>query len=137
MFFTEIDKLLPLTDSQFKLLGRISKPYKKAMGFSHYMPIEYAEAIKQICETLNKTNPKRMFIYSSGHLSNEAAFFIQYFSRLYGITNICNVNCLTHQASYIGMQSTIGKETATIEFEDLEKSDLIFAIGADTNLVLE
>src|SRR5690606_26068325 len=87
--------------------------------------------IKKTVTVLKKTEPDRTFFYSSGRSSNEAAFLLQLFVRIYGTNNIINCSYYCHQASGVGLGSTIGTGTATIQLDDLESSDLIFVIGAN------
>ena len=56
---------------------------------------------------------------------------MQLFARLYGTNNVNNCSFYCHQASGVGLNSTIGSGTATLELEDLKKSDLFFVFGAN------
>src|SRR5690606_10803001 len=76
-------------------------------------------------------DPEHTFFYASGRSSNEAAFSMQLLARLYGTNNVNNCSYYCHQASGVGVTSTIGTSTATIRYEDLEKADLIFVFGAN------
>ncbi|MCF6268630.1 MAG: FdhF/YdeP family oxidoreductase [Melioribacteraceae bacterium] len=111
--------------------GRINSPLYKAEGDSHYSVISWEQAIKKIVNQFKVTPPERSFFYSSGRSSNEAAFLLQLFARMYGTNNINNCSYYCHQASGVGMGATIGTGTATVQLEDLEKADLIFVIGAN------
>ncbi len=111
--------------------GRLNNPLFKAKGDSHYTAISWEETIKRIVNKFRSTSPDRTFFYSSGRSSNEAAFLLQLFARNYGTNNISNCSYYCHQASGVGMGSTIGTGTATIQLDDLEKADLIFVIGAN------
>ncbi len=111
--------------------GRLNNPLFKAKGDSHYATISWEDAINRIVNKFKSTRPDRTFFYSSGRSSNEAAFLLQLFARNYGTNNISNCSYYCHQASGVGMGSTIGTGTATIQLDDLEKADLIFVIGAN------
>ncbi len=111
--------------------GRLNTPLYKAEGDSHYSIIPWDQAIEKIVNLFKATAPERSFFYSSGRSSNEAAFLLQLFARIYGTNNINNCSYYCHQASGVGMGSTIGTGTATIQLKDLEKTDLIFVIGAN------
>src|SRR5690606_16057546 len=63
--------------------------------------------------------------------SNEAGFLLQLMARLYGTNNVNNCSYYCHQASGVGLQSSIGSGTATIQLADLEKADLVFLIGGN------
>jgi len=56
---------------------------------------------------------------------------LQLFARLYGTNNINNCSYYCHQATSVGLASTIGSGTATVELADLELTDLVFVIGAN------
>ena len=87
--------------------------------------------MEKINITLQQTDPDRTFFYSSGRSSNEAAFLLQLFVRVYGTNNINNCSYYCHQASGVGLSATIGTGTATVVLEDLRKSDMIWVIGAN------
>jgi anaerobic selenocysteine-containing dehydrogenase len=89
------------------------------------------DALEKIIKRLRTTSPDRSFFYSSGRSSNEAAFLLQLFVRAYGSNNINNCSYYCHQASGVGLDSTIGSGTATIVLEDLKQSDMIWVIGAN------
>tara|TARA_B100000315_G_scaffold253559_1_gene292591 strand:+ start:10553 stop:12712 length:2160 start_codon:yes stop_codon:yes gene_type:complete len=111
--------------------GRLNTPLYKAKGDSHYSTISWEQALEKIVTKFKTTAPERTFFYSSGRSSNEAAFLLQLFARIYGTNNINNCAYYCHQASGVGIDSTIGTGSATIQLEDLEKADLIFVIGAN------
>ncbi|MEI6575868.1 MAG: FdhF/YdeP family oxidoreductase [Bacteroidota bacterium] len=111
--------------------GRLNNPIYKAEGQTHYVPISWEQALEKIATRIMSTKPERSFFYSSGRSSNEAAFLLQLFGRAYGTNNIHNCSYYCHQATGIGMNSTLGTGTATLELQDLEKADLIFVIGAN------
>ena len=77
------------------------------------------------------TVPDRSFFYSSGRSSNEAGFLLQLLARVYGTNNINNCSYYCHQATSVGLSTTIGSGTATVELEDLSGCDLVFVIGAN------
>jgi len=112
-------------------LGRLNNPIFKADGDSHYATISWEKAIEKIANKLKQSPPERSFFYSSGRSSNEAAFLLQLFARLYGSNNINNSAYYCHQASGVGISSALGTGTATLVLEDLKKTDLIFVIGAN------
>ncbi|PLX04528.1 MAG: histidine kinase [Marinilabiliales bacterium] len=111
--------------------GRINSPLYKSKGDTHYGEISWEMAMDKIIQKFKNTSPERSFFYSSGRSSNEAAFLLQLFARLYGTNNVNNCSYYCHQASGVGMSSCIGSGTATIQLKDLSKADLIFVIGAN------
>ncbi|PCJ81125.1 MAG: histidine kinase [Flavobacteriales bacterium] len=126
-----IEELKKLSGRELEQLGRFNYPLYKKEGDKHYSPINWDEALSKIINKLKETDPNRTFFYSSGRSSNEAAFILQLFVRLYGTNNINNCSYYCHQASGVGLNATIGSGTATIELSDLKNSDLIFVIGAN------
>ncbi|NNC54780.1 MAG: molybdopterin-dependent oxidoreductase, partial [Pseudomonadales bacterium] len=63
--------------------------------------------------------------------SNEAGFVLQLLARVYGTNNVNNCSYYCHQATGVGLASTIGSGTATVELDDLDTCDTIFVIGAN------
>lgn len=126
-----VDELAALSGKQLEDLGRLAHPLYKAAGDKHYQCISYPEALDKISQRLLQTNPQRAFFYGSGRSSNEAAFLLQLFARLYGCNHINNCSYYCHQASGVGLNATIGTGTATIQYGDLHKADLIFVLGAN------
>ena len=111
--------------------GRLNTPLYKAEGDSFYSTVSWDDALDKIANRFKETTPDKSFFYSSGRSSNEAAFLLQIFARIYGSNNINNTSYYCHQASGVGITSTLGTGTATIVLEDLEKVDLIFVIGCN------
>jgi len=124
----EIKKLKP---RELEMLGRLNNPLYKNTGDKHYTVISWEEAYSKIVETLIRTDADDVFFYASGRSSNEAAFVLQLFARLYGTNNVNNCSYYCHQASGVGLNSIIGSGTATLELDDLKQSDLIFVFGAN------
>lgn len=120
-----------LSGKQLEDLGRLTMPLYKAAGDSHYRPINYDEAVQICTDRLRKTSPDRSFFYASGRSSNEAAFLLQLLARLYGTNNVNNCSYYCHQASGVALAESIGTGTATVQYSDIEKADLIFVFGAN------
>ncbi|MBC6905806.1 histidine kinase [Saccharophagus sp. K07] len=126
-----IADLSQLSGKQLEDLGRLTMPLYKAAGDSHYRPMDYDEALQICADRLRKTSPERSFFYASGRSSNEAAFLLQLLARLYGTNNVNNCSYYCHQASGVALGETIGTGTATVQYGDIEKADLIFVFGAN------
>lgn len=132
-FFTDnsIEKLKTLSGRELERLGRINDPLYKSKDDTHYRIISWEEAMEKITARFKATSPDRSFFYASGRSSNEAAFILHLFARLYGTNNVNNCSYYCHQASGVAMSGMLGTGTATIQLEDLKNSDLIFVIGAN------
>jgi molybdopterin-dependent oxidoreductase alpha subunit len=128
---TKIEAIRQIKPKDLERLGRLDNPIYKRPKDAYYVPITWADAYEKLIAKFKATNPNRSFFYSSGRSSNEAAFVMHLFSRLYGTNNVNNCSYYCHQASGVGMAGMLGTGTATIELADLKKSDLIFVIGAN------
>jgi molybdopterin-dependent oxidoreductase alpha subunit len=126
-----ISDLRALRPMELERLGRLNYPMIKKKGGTHYEPLSWEDSLERIITKLKATNPERSFFYSSGRSSNEAAFLLQLFVRLYGTNNVNNCSFYCHQASGVGMGTTLGVGTATVDLEDLKHADMIFVIGAN------
>lgn len=120
-----------LSAHELEHLGRLGHPLHKPAGSNHYKEVSWDWALDYSAQQFKSTDPQRTFFYSSGRSSNEAGFLLQLFARVYGTNNVNNCSFYCHQATAVGLGSTIGTGTATIELEDLGGSDLIFVIGAN------
>lgn len=131
-FFTRsIKELGMLSGKQLEDLGRLATPLYKKAGDEHFTIIYYDQALTLLVEKLLATNPQRSFFYASGRSSNEAAYLLQLVARLYGTNNINNCSYYCHQASGVGLTETLGTGTATVQYDDLNKADMIFVFGAN------
>ena len=119
------------TPRQLETSGRLIQPVLYEQGKSHYKTITWTEAFTKISDKLRALKPEETFWYFSGRSSNEAGFLLQLFARVYGTNNVNNCSYYCHQASGVGLQTTLGTGTATIVLEDLDKCDTIFIIGGN------
>ena len=116
---------------QLERAGRLVNPMLCESESSYYKEISWEYALERIADQLKSTEPESSFFYASGRSSNEAAFLLQLFARIFGTNNVNNCSYYCHQASGVGMSNTLGTSTATIQLEDLDNADLIFLIGAN------
>lgn len=127
----DLTKLLTLTPKQAEDAGRIAFPLVLPPGEQHFRPISMDTALKTIADKLKECDPERVAFYSSGRSSNEAAFLLQSFARLYGTNHVMNCSYYCHQTSGVGLKMTLGVGTATVELEDLARCDLVVLLGAN------
>ncbi len=120
-----------MTPRQLEHSGRLVQPVVYRRGADHYEPIRWEDAFRRIAEKLGSIRPDESFWYFSGRSSNEAGFLLQLMARLYGTNNVNNCSFYCHQASGVGLQSSIGSGTASIVLDDLEHADLVFVIGGN------
>jgi molybdopterin-dependent oxidoreductase alpha subunit len=116
---------------EMERLGRLNTPLFKARDSDRFAPVTWEWAFEHAAQRFAETSADRSFFYSSGRSSNEAGFVLQLLARAYGTNNVNNCSYYCHQATSVGLGSTIGTGTATVELDDLEKCDLIFVIGAN------
>ncbi len=110
--------------------GRLTEPMVLRPGATHYAPIAWDEAFDLIAETLNGLgSPDEAMFYTSGRLSNEAAFLLQLFSRAYGTNNLPDCSNMCHESSGSGLGETLGIGKGSVSLDDLHESDLIFVVG--------
>ena len=126
-----ISELNAWSSFQLERVGRLVNPIICEPENSHYREIAWEYALERIVDQLKLTKPENAFFYASGRSSNEAAFLLQLFARIFGTNNVNNCSYYCHQASGVGMSNTLGTGTATIQLDDLDNVDLVFLIGAN------
>ena len=126
-----VSHLRELSPRALESCGRLVEPLLHVRGESGYRPINWNEALTRVTDKLTKTLPDETFWYFSGRSSNEAGFLLQLFARMYGTNHINNCSYYCHQASGVGLTSSVGSGTATIVLDDVESADLVFVIGGN------
>ena len=126
-----IPQLQAFSPRELESCGRLVQPVLRTEGDDYYRPITWDDAFGRLAARLRALSPNETFWYFSGRSSNEAGFLLQLFARLYGTNNVNNCSYYCHQASGVGMQSSLGTGTATITLEDVEHADLVFVIGGN------
>ncbi|TWU67681.1 FdhF/YdeP family oxidoreductase [Crateriforma conspicua] len=126
-----IESLQRLTPRELEYLGRLVHPVRYRRGQSHFETITWEQAFDTIVGKLREVTPDETFWYFSGRSSNEAGFLLQLMARLYGTNNVNNCSYYCHQASGVGLNSSVGSGTATIQLEDLEHADCVMLIGGN------
>jgi len=126
-----IAQLRAFSPRALEACGRLVQPVLYERGQDYFQPLPWDEALRRIVGRLQQRAPKETFWYFSGRSSNEAGFLLQLFARLYGTNNVNNCSYYCHQASGVGLASSVGSGTATVVLDDLEHSDLVFVIGGN------
>tara|TARA_E500000305_G_scaffold111420_4_gene123945 strand:- start:383117 stop:385333 length:2217 start_codon:yes stop_codon:yes gene_type:complete len=126
-----IDQLRSFNSRKLEYSGRLTEPLLLSPGEKHYKPISWDAALDLVVDRLKAAGPERAFYYASGRSSNEAGFLFQMMSRLMGTNYVNNCSYYCHQASGVGLGSSIGTGAGTIKLEDLEHTDLYILIGAN------
>jgi molybdopterin-dependent oxidoreductase alpha subunit len=126
-----VAQLASFSPRELETCGRLTQPMLHESGTSHYRPISWDDAMGRIITRLRQTLPDETFWYFSGRSSNEAGFLLQLFARLYGTNNVNNCSFYCHQASGVGMSTSLGTGTATIVLDDLAGADMVFVWGGN------
>lgn len=132
-FFAQygFNELKALSPREMEECGRLVQPIYAGPEDKGYRVISWEEALGKLAEKLKAAGPERSFFYASGRSSNEAGFLLQLFARLFGTNYVNNCSYYCHQASGVGLGSSIGVGTGTIRLDDLDKTDLYILIGAN------
>ncbi len=123
--------LRELDGYEIEHLGRLAAPIYKPKDSDSYQAIDWNEALNLAAARFKAATPQRSFFYSSGRSSNEAGFILQLLARAFGTNNVNNCSYYCHQATGVGLGSTIGTGTSTVELEDLDRCDFVMVIGAN------
>jgi molybdopterin-dependent oxidoreductase alpha subunit len=126
-----VPQLQAFSPRELESCGRLVQPVLLEAGSQYYQPISWDDALSRIVRRLKSLTPDETFWYFSGRSSNEAGFLLQLFARLYGTNNVNNCSYYCHQASGVGLQSSLGTATATVTLEDVEHADCVFLIGGN------
>ncbi|NRA68050.1 MAG: FdhF/YdeP family oxidoreductase [Pseudobacteriovorax sp.] len=126
-----LSELANYTPKQMEDLGRLTFPIFKAKDSDRFERIDWQAALDLVGQKLKDCAPERSYFYASGRSSNEAGFLLQLFCRLFGTNHVNNCSYYCHQASGVGLNASLGTGTSTIALSDLEKTDLLFIIGAN------
>jgi molybdopterin-dependent oxidoreductase alpha subunit len=131
-FFAEhtVTELSGWSDYELEMVGRLTHPMAYDAKSDHYLPVSWAEAFSIVGRHLNTLpDPNMAEFYTSGRTSNEAAFLFQLFVREYGTNNFPDCSNMCHEATSVGLPSSLGVGKGTVLLEDFDKADCIFIFG--------
>ncbi|MCW2732714.1 MAG: molybdopterin-dependent oxidoreductase alpha subunit [Mycobacterium sp.] len=131
-FFREnpVSVLATKSDMWLNDQGRLTEPMVKRPGSDHYEPIGWDDAFDLLADELRGLDsPDESLFYTSGRLSNEAAFLLQLFVRSLGTNNLPDCSNMCHESSGSGLAETLGIGKGSVSLEDIEESNLVFAVG--------
>jgi len=126
-----IAQLQSLSPRELEWCGRLTQPLCAGPNDTHFQPISWDSALSRVAGQLKSIRPDECFFYASGRSSNEAGFLLQLFARLYGTNFVNNCSYYCHQASGVGLNSTVGTGTATVTLDDVEHANLFVLIGGN------
>ncbi|OFW17138.1 MAG: histidine kinase [Acidobacteria bacterium RIFCSPLOWO2_02_FULL_67_21] len=126
-----IARLRTMSARELEHCGRLVDPVYAGPGDTHYRTIGWDEALDRLATGLKASGPGQSFFYASGRSSNEAGFLLQLLARLFGTNHVNNCSYYCHQASSVGLTSSLGTGTATVQLADVERSDLYILLGGN------
>ncbi|WP_327365350.1 FdhF/YdeP family oxidoreductase [Streptomyces sp. NBC_01217] len=110
--------------------GRLTEPMVKRPGSDHYEPISWYDALGLLSDQLKSLDsPDEAVFYTSGRVSNEAAFVLQLYARALGTNNLPDCSNLCHESSGFALHETLGTGKGTVSLHDIHHADLIFVVG--------
>jgi molybdopterin-dependent oxidoreductase alpha subunit len=131
-FFREhsIPELLTKSDMWLNQQGRLTEPMAMRPGSDHYEPIGWDDAFDLLSTELRGLDsPDEALFYTSGRVSNEAAFLLQLFARAFGTNNLPDCSNMCHESSGSALQQTLGVGKGSVSLDDIHQADLVFAVG--------
>jgi molybdopterin-dependent oxidoreductase alpha subunit len=110
--------------------GRITEPMVLRPGASHYEPISWDDAFGTIARHLHALDsPDQAVFYTSGKVSNEAAFVYQLFVRSFGTNNLPDCSNMCHESSGTALVETIGIGKGSVSLDDIHRARLVVVVG--------
>ncbi|MEP9362344.1 FdhF/YdeP family oxidoreductase [Nocardioides sp. CN2-186] len=131
-FFVEhsLAELEGKTDYWLGQQGRIVEPMVKRAGATHYTPITWDDAYALMARHLNGlSSPDEAVFYTSGKVSNEAAFAYQLFARAYGTNNLPDCSNMCHESTSVALAEAIGIGKGSVSLDDIHEARLIVVAG--------
>ena len=118
------------TDYWLGQQGRITEPMVLRAGGTHYEPISWDDAFTLVAQHLNGLDsPDQAVFYTSGKVSNEAAFAYQLFVRAYGTNNLPDCSNMCHESTSVGLAEVIGIGKASVTLDDVHDAELLVIAG--------
>ena len=125
-----VSELSRRSDRWLNQQGRLTEPMVKRPGSDHYEPISWHDALGLVATELTSLgSPDEAAFYTSGRVSNEAAFVLQLFARAFGTNNLPDCSNFCHESSGAALHETLGVGKGTVTLLDLEHADLILVVG--------
>ncbi|MGZ5404303.1 MAG: FdhF/YdeP family oxidoreductase, partial [Nocardioides sp.] len=124
-----VSDLAEHTDYWLNRQGRITEPYVLRQGSDHYEPTTWQDAFALTARHLRAIEPDQAIFYTSGKVSNEAAYLFQLFVRAYGTNNLPDCSNMCHESSSTALTESIGIGKGSVSLEDIHRAELILVMG--------
>ncbi|MEN2738194.1 FdhF/YdeP family oxidoreductase [Microbacterium sp. X-17] len=131
-FFAEhsIEELRSHDDWWLGQQGRLTHPMILDEGATHYRPLSWDDALREIAmELRGLDDPDEAIFYTSGRTSNEAAFVYQLLVRGIGTNNLPDCSNMCHESSGSALTETLGIGKGTVSIEDIHDAELLIVAG--------
>ena len=110
--------------------GRITEPMVLRAGATHYEPITWDDAFSMVAGHLRRLDsPDQAVFYTSGKVSNEAAFVYQLLARSLGTNNLPDCSNMCHESSGTALVETIGIGKGSVSLDDIHRAELLVVVG--------
>jgi molybdopterin-dependent oxidoreductase alpha subunit len=116
-------------DHDLEQAGRLTHPMRYDRATDRYVAASWDEAFAAIGAKLKTCDPKKVVLYASGRASLETSYMYALFARMWGSQNLPDSSNMCHETTSVGLKNAIGSPVATIQMDDYEKCDAIFAFG--------
>ncbi len=116
-------------DHDLEQAGRLTHPMRYDRATDRYVAASWDEAFASIGAKLKTCDPKKVVLYASGRASLETSYMYALFARMWGSQNLPDSSNMCHETTSVGLKNAIGSPVATIQMDDYEKCDAIFAFG--------
>ena len=124
-----VEELAQHTDYWLNRQGRIVEPLVLREGATHYEPIGWDDAFAMVARHLRAIDPDQAIFYTSGKVSNEAAYLYQLFARAYGTNNLPDCSNMCHESTSVALQEVIGIGKGSVTLDDVHEAELIMIMG--------
>jgi len=125
-----VTSLLAWSDHDLENEGRLTEPMAYDPSSDSYRPIGWEAAFARIGAVMRALpDPNMAEFYTSGRASNEAAFLFQLLGRQFGTNNFPDCSNMCHEATSVGLPTSIGIGKGTVSLDDFDCCELIISIG--------
>ncbi|MEK7281516.1 MAG: formate dehydrogenase subunit alpha [Chloroflexota bacterium] len=112
-------------------MARVTTPLVRQNG--ELKPATWEEALNAVAKGLRRYQPEQVAVFGAGKCTNEDNYVMQKLSRAVLMTNnVDHCARLCHAPTVSGLMQSLGSGAMTNPISDLEKAQLIFAIGTNT-----
>jgi molybdopterin-dependent oxidoreductase alpha subunit len=124
-----VAELAEHTDYWLNQQGRIIEPMMLRAGATHYEPVSWDDAYALMADQLRAIDPDQAIFYTSGKVSNEAAYLYQLFARTYGTNNLPDCSNMCHESTSVALSEAIGIGKGSVSLDDVHGAELIVIMG--------